>query len=73
MEGLKVVIRVLKIKINDKPDYISVIKRYNDYSTLEGIVLLDIAIGMLKEDFKLSDDEIWKLLKDYRENIKEVD
>lgn len=64
---------MLKIKINDKPDYISVIKRYNDYSTLEGIVLLDIAIGMLKEDFKLSDDEIWKLLKDYRENIKEVD
>lgn len=64
---------MLKIKINDKPDYIIVIKRYNDYSTLEGIVLLDIAIGMLKEDFKLSDDEIWKLLKDYRENIKEVD
>lgn len=64
---------MLKIKINDKPDYISVRQRYNDYSTLEGIVLLDIAIGILKEDFKLSDDEIWKLLKDYRENMKEVD
>ena len=64
---------MLKIKINDKPDSISVRQRYNDYSALEGIVLLDIAIGILKEDFKLSDDEIWKLLKDYRENIKEVD
>ena len=64
---------MLKIKINDKPDYISVKQKYSDYSTLEGIVLLDIAIGILKEDFKLSDDEIWKLLKDYRENIKEVD
>lgn len=64
---------MLKIKINDKPDYISVRQRCNDYSALEGIVLLDISIGILKEDFKLSDDEIWKLLKDYRENIKEVD
>lgn len=64
---------MLKIKINDKPDCISVRQRYNDYSTLEGIVLLDIAIGILKEDFKLSDDDIWKLLKDYRENMKEVD
>lgn len=63
---------MIKIKINDKPDYISVRQRYNDYSTLEGIVLLDIAIGILKEDFKLSDNEIWELLKDYRANMKEV-
>lgn len=64
---------MLKIKIKNKPDYISVRQRYNDYSTLEGIVLLDIAIGILKEDFKLSNDEIWELLKEYRKNMKEVD
>lgn len=63
---------MIKIKINDKPDYISVRQKYSDYSTLEGIVLLDIAIGILKEDFKLSDNEIWELLKDYRANMKEV-
>lgn len=63
---------MLKIKIKNKPDYISVRQRYNDYSTLEGIVLLDIAIGILKEDFKLSNDEIWELLKEYRKNMKEV-
>ncbi len=63
---------MLKIKIKDKNDSVSIRQKYNDYTALEGIILLDIAIGILKEDFKLSDNEIWELLKDYRANMKEV-
>lgn len=64
---------MLKIKIKDKNDSVSIRQKYNDYSTLEGIVLLDIAIDILRDDFELSDNEIWKLLKEYRENMKEVE
>lgn len=63
---------MLNIKIKDKDDSVSIRQKYNDYTALEGIILLDIAIGILKEDFKLSDNEIWELLKDYRANMKEV-
>lgn len=64
---------MLKIKIKDKNDSVSIRQKYNDYTALEGIVLLDIAIDILRDDFELSDNEIWKLLKDYRENMKEVE
>jgi len=64
---------VLKIKIKDKDDSVSIRQKYNDYTALEGIILLDIAIDILRDDFELSDNEIWELLKDYRANIKEVD
>ena len=70
---LKVVIKMIKIKINDKNDYVSIKQKYNNYTALEGIILLDTAIDMLREDFELSNDEIWELLKDYRANMKEVD
>ncbi len=64
---------MLKIKIKDKDDSVSIRQKYNDYTALEGIILLDIAIDILRDDFELSDNEIWELLKDYRANIKEVD
>ena len=63
---------MIKIKINDKNDYVSIEQKYNNYTALEGIILLDMAIDMLREDFELSNDEIWELLKDYRANMKEV-
>lgn len=63
---------MIKIKINDKHEYISVKKSYKNYSTLEFIALLDLTIDSLKNNFELSDNDIWKLLKKYRKNIKEV-
>ena len=63
---------MIKLKINDKPDYVSISKKCNNYSVLEGIILLDIAIDTLRTDFKLSDNDIWKLLKEYRKGIKKV-
>jgi hypothetical protein len=63
---------VLKIKVEEKRDFINnTVKGYN-ISLLECIVLLDRAIELLKKDCGLSDDEIWKELKNYRNNLKEV-
>lgn len=64
---------MIKIKVKDKDEYLKYSVKSKDYSALEGIVLLDTAIDILENDFKLSDDEIWELLKDYRANLKEVD
>lgn len=64
---------MIKIKIKDKNDYVGIKQKYKDYTTLEGIILLDMAIDILRDDFELSDNEIWELLKDYRANMKEVD
>lgn len=64
---------MIKVKINDKSNYVFSNLKYKNYSTLESIILLDLSISILKDDFKLSDEEIWSLLKDYRANIKEVD
>jgi len=64
---------MIKIKIKDKNDYVGIKQNYKDYTTLEGIILLDMAIDILRNDFELSDNEIWELLKDYRANMKKVD
>lgn len=63
---------MIKIKLKEKNDYVNVKQKYKNYTSLEGIILLDISISILKNDFKLSDNEIWDLLKDYRLNMKEV-
>ena len=62
---------MIKIKINDKENYVSITEKYKNYSSLEAIIMLDTAIDVLHDDFELSDDEIWELLKDYRANLKE--
>ena len=62
---------MIKIKVKDKEECLKYSVKSKDYSALEGIVLLDTAINILENDFKLSDDEIWELLKDYRANLKE--
>lgn len=64
---------MIKIKVNDKPDSIENSLKCRNYTALEGIVLLDTAIDILRNDFELSDDEIWELLKEYRNNLKEVE
>lgn len=62
---------MIKIKVKDKEEYLKYSIKRKNYSALEGIVLLDTAIDILENDFELSDDEIWELLKDYRANLKE--
>lgn len=62
---------MIKIKVKDKENYVSITEKYKNYSSLEAIIMLDTAIDVLHDDFELSDDEIWELLKDYRANLKE--
>ena len=64
---------MIKIKIKEKPNCVNNNLKCRNYSVMEGVVLLDTAIEMLRTDFELSDDEIWELLKDYRNNWKEVE
>lgn len=63
---------MIKIKIDEKKDYILTEQKGKQVSVLEGIVLLDTTISMLRDDFDLSNDDIWELLKDYRSNLKKV-
>lgn len=64
---------MIKIKIKEEPNYINNNLKCRNYSALEGVVLLDVAINILKEDFELSDADIWQLLEEYRTNYKEVE
>lgn len=61
---------MIKIKLKDKNDFLIYKVSCSNYSALEGIALLDKAIDILSNDFKLSDNEIWDLLKEYRNNLK---
>lgn len=63
---------MIKIKIKENPDFIKNNLKYKNYSVLESIVLLDTAIDLLNNDFELSNNEIWELLKNYRINMKGV-
>ena len=63
---------MIKIKIKESPDFIKNNLKYKNYSVLESIVLLDTAIDLLNNDFELSNNEIWELLKNYRINMKGV-
>ena len=62
---------MIKIKVKDKNNYIENKVRCKNYNALEGIVLLDFAIDILRNDFELSDNNIWELLKEYRANLEE--
>lgn len=63
---------MIKIKIKDKPNFIKNKIKGKNINVLECVVLLDIVIDMLENDFNLSDKEIWNLLKEYRDCKKEV-
>ena len=64
---------MIKIKINEKDEYINNSIRCRNYSVLETIVLLDLALDILREDFKIKNDDIASLLKEYRSTMKGVD
>jgi len=64
---------MIKIKINEKDEYINNNIRCRNYSVLETIVLLDLALDILREDFKIKNDDIVSLLKEYRSTMKGVD
>ena len=71
MEDLKAVIRLIKIVVENRHNHIENNLKLKDYSVLEGIIILDKAISILRDDFRLSNNEIWRLLKEYKIDYKE--
>ena len=64
---------MIKIKVLKKTDYIKKNLKYKNYDVYELIAILNTSIDMLRNDFELSDNDIWNLLKDYRKNWEEVE
>ena len=64
---------MIKIKINEKDEYIDNSISCRNYSVLESIVLLDLALDILRKDFKIKNDDILSLLNEYRSTMKGVD
>ena len=63
---------MLKIKIKDKINYLESSIKGGCSTLLEGIVLLDMAIDNLRNEFELDDEQIAKYLNKYKKNLKEV-
>lgn len=61
---------MLKVKIKDKFEYIKTTIKGNA-NLLESIILLDMAINNLKDEYNLSDEQISSYLAQYREHLKE--
>ena len=63
---------MLRVKIKDKPGYaITRIKSNKQTNLLESIILLDISLKNLKEEYNLSDEQIGSYLIAYRKHLKE--
>lgn len=62
---------MIKIVVENRHNYIENNLKLKDYSVLEGIIILDTAINILRNDFKLSNNEIWRYLKEYKIDYKE--
>ena len=63
---------MLKVKIKDKRNYLESNIKVSRPTLLESIVLLDMAINNLRNEFELDDEQIAKYLNKYKKNLKEV-
>lgn len=62
---------MLKVKIKDKPDHVTTRVKGIHTNLLESIILLDIAINNLTDEYNLSDEQIGSYLALYRKHLKE--
>lgn len=62
---------MLKVKIKDKSDCVITRLKGTHTNLLESIILLDIAINNLTDEYNLSDEKIGSYLALYREHLKE--
>lgn len=62
---------MLKVKMKDKSDHVITRIKGRHTNLLESIILLDIAINNLADEYKLSDEQIGSYLALYREHLKE--
>lgn len=62
---------MLKVKIKDKHDRVITRIKGTHTNLLESIILLDISLNNLKDEYNLSDEQIGSYLALYREHLKE--
>lgn len=63
---------MIKIKARDKKDYIVSSVKYKDTSVLELIEVLNKVLSMLEEEHEISEECALQILKDYRDQLEEV-
>lgn len=61
---------MLKVKIKDKPDRATTRIKGTHTNLLESIILLDISLNNLKEEYNLSDEQIGEYLVEFRKHLK---
>lgn len=61
---------MLKIKVNNKKEYISTSIKGRHTNALENIILLDLCLDNLKDEYKFSDEQIGDYLIKYRKCLK---
>lgn len=64
---------MIKIKVEDKKEYILSSTKYKDTSVLELIEVLNKTLSILKEEHEMSEERALEILKAYRDNLEEVD
>ena len=62
---------MLKVKIKDKTGYATTRIKGTHTNLLESIILLDISLNNLKDEYNLSDEQIGSYLALYRKHLKE--
>ena len=62
---------MLKVKIKDKSDRVVTRIKGTHTNLLESIILLDVSLNNLKDEYNLSDEEIGSYLALYRKHLKE--
>lgn len=62
---------MLRVKIKDKPDRVLTRIKGRHTKLLESIILLDMAISNLTDEYNLSDEQIGSYLALYRKHLKE--
>ena len=61
---------MLRVKIKDKPGCVITRIKGTHTNLLESIILLDMSLNNLKEEYNLSDEQIGEYLVKFRKHLK---
>lgn len=64
---------MVKVKAKDKEDCVVSYIKYKDTTVLEFIEIIDKVMCALKEEHEVSEEQAMDILKEYREQLEEVE
>ena len=64
---------MVKVKAQDKEDCVLSYIKYKDTTVLEFIEIIDKVMCALKEEHEVSEEQAIDILKEYREQLEEVE